>query len=308
LRFDFDPARAVTLTLIQVVLTFVVVLVLTRLGAYVAGDASLPVAPRRYLSVSRSETALNAGAIIAALLFVAGPMAATTVAGLNADLGRLLAEPPVRLAMLTSAVLAFGSALLSVMLSLALTMARRALALDRRAGAKTLLERAADTGAGFVLVVPPIVIGAGWFLLLRHAGDAFAVAPVMVVTVNAVMAMPFAVRAIRPAYDAASERQERICTQLGIAGWNRLKLVDWPSLRRPLATAFAFAMALSLGDLGVIALFGSDSVQTLPYLLLARMGSYRTEDAAGLALLLGLVCLGLVMTAHWVGREMHRDG
>ena len=43
-------------------------------------------------------------------------------------------------------------------------------------------------------------------------------------------------------------------------------------------------MALSLGDLGVIALFGSDAVQTLPYLLLARMGSYRTADAAGLAL------------------------
>ena len=47
-------------------------------------------------------------------------------------------------------------------------------------------------------------------------------------------------------------------------------------LRRPLLTGFAFAMALSLGDLGVIALFGSDSVQTLPYLLLERMGSYRT--------------------------------
>jgi thiamine transport system permease protein len=56
-------------------------------------------------------------------------------------------------------------------------------------------------------------------------------------------------------------------------------------------------MALSLGDLGVIALFGSDAVQTLPYLLLARMGSYRTEDAAGLALLLGVVCLALMMLA-----------
>ena len=135
-----------------------------------------------------------------------------------------------------------------------------------------LLEHATDTGAGFVLVVPPIVIGAGWFLLLRHGGDVFAVAPVMVVAVNAVMAMPFAIRAIRPAHDAASERHERLCAQLGISGWNRLRLIDWPSLRRPLATAFAFAMALSLGDLGVIALFGSDAVQTLPYLLLGAHG------------------------------------
>ena len=130
-----------------------------------------------------------------------------------------------------------------------------------------MLEHATDTGAGFVLVVPPIVVGAGWFLLLRHVGDVFAIAPLMVVSVNAVMAMPFALRAVRPAYDAASERHERLCAQLGIAGWNRLMLIDWPSLRRPLATAFAFAMALSLGDLGVIALFGSDLVETLPYLL-----------------------------------------
>jgi thiamine transport system permease protein len=153
-----------------------------------------------------------------------------------------------------------------------------------------------------VLVVPPIVIGAGWFVLLRHFGDVFAVAPVMVVTVNAVMAMPFAIRAIRPAHDAASERHERLCAQLGISGWNRLRLVEWPALRRPLTTALAFAMALSLGDLGVIALFGSDAVQTLPYLLLARMGSYRTDDAAGLALLLGLLCLALMMLADRLGK------
>jgi thiamine transport system permease protein len=62
-------------------------------------------------------------------------------------------------------------------------------------------------------------------------------------------------------------------------------------------------MALSLGDLGVIALFGSDSVQTLPYLLLARLGSYRTADAAGLALVLGLLCLALMLLAGRLGKE-----
>jgi hypothetical protein len=104
-----------------------------------------------------------------------------------------------------------------VALSLSLVMARRALALNRRVGAKTLLEHATDTGAGFALVVPPIVIGTGWFLLLRTVSNVFAVAPVMVVTVNAVMAMPFAIRAIRPGYDAASERHERI-------GWSTGRL------------------------------------------------------------------------------------
>lgn len=303
LRFDFDPARAVALTLLQIALTAAVVAALARLGANMTGDASLPVAPHRYLANSAAGTALDVLLILAALAFVAGPMAATVAAGLQADLARLAGEAAVRKAALTSVVLAFVSALLAAALSLALAMARRALALSRRGGGRSTLEFLTDTGAGFVLVVPPIVIGAGWFLTLRHLGDVFAVAPAMVAAVNAVMAMPFAIRAVRPAYDAASERHERLCAQLGIAGWARLRLIDWPVLRRPLATAFAFAMALSLGDLGVIALFGSDSVQTLPYLLLARMGSYRTQDAAGLALLLGLVCLLLVLVADRLGKE-----
>jgi thiamine transport system permease protein len=264
----------------------------------------LSVALRRFFAPDRGETVLDAVLILLALLFVAGPMAATVAAGLDADLTRLAGEDAVRRATLTSIVLALLSALLSAALSLALVTMRRALALRRKNGAKkSLLEHAADTGAGFVLVVPPIVIGAGWFLVLRHVGAVFVVAPVMVATVNAVMAIPFAIRAVRPAYDAASERHEKLCAELGISGWTRFRLIDWPSLRRPLATAFAFAMALSLGDLGVIALFGSDTVQTLPYLLLARMGSYRTADAAGLALILGLVCLALVLLADRLARE-----
>ena len=303
LRFDFDPARAVALTVLQVLLTAIVVAALARLGANVTGDANLSVASSRIREATRTETLLNSLVIALALLFVAGPMLATVLAGLDADLGRLAGESTVLRATATSLVLAVLSALLSVCLSLSLVMARRALELERRTGSRSLLERLADTGAGFVLVVPPIVIGAGWFILLRHTGNVFLLAPVMVVAVNAVMAMPFAIRAIRPAYDAASERHERLCALLGIGGRARFRLVDWPVLRRPLFTAFAFAMALSLGDLGVIALFGSDAVQTLPYLLLARMGSYRTEDAAGLALLLGLLCLALMTLVDWLGKR-----
>jgi thiamine transport system permease protein len=303
LRFDFDPTRAVTLTILQIALTMAVVAALMRLGANITGDANLPIAPRRYVTVSMQETAFNSVLLALALLFVAGPMLATVIAGLDADLARLAGEPAVRQATITSIVLATLSAALSATLALSLVMARRALALGRGAGRKTFLENVVDTGSGFVLVVPPIVIGAGWFVLLRHFGNVFAVAPAMVVTVNAMMAMPFAIRAIRPAHDAASERHERLCAQLGISGWNRLRLVEWPVLRRPLMTALAFAMALSLGDLGVIALFGSDAVQTLPYLLLARMGSYRTDDAAGLALLLGLLCLALMMLTDRLGKD-----
>ena len=49
LRFDFDPARAVALTALQVGLTAASVYALTRLGGDVTADASLQVAHRRHL-------------------------------------------------------------------------------------------------------------------------------------------------------------------------------------------------------------------------------------------------------------------
>jgi len=303
LRFDFDPARAIALTLVQVALTALIVFVLFQLGATMTADASLPAAPRRSVFPRPAETSFNFGVLLLALVFVAGPMAATVIAGLGADLPRLAGERAVLDATATSLILAGLAAFLCLLLSIALVMARRSLEMSRGGRRARLLERLTDTGASMVLIVPPIVIGAGWFILLRHFGDVFAFAPLMVVAVNAAMALPFTMRAIRPAYDAASARHEKLCLALGIRGWSRFRLVDWPALRRPAATGLAFAMALSLGDLGVIALFGSDRVKTLPYLLFERMGSYRTADAAGLALFLGILCLGLMFIATYWGKR-----
>jgi thiamine transport system permease protein len=303
LRFDFDPARAVALTLGQIALTVAAVRLLARLGADPAREPNAGVSPRRYVTVTAAEAFANAALILVAALFVLAPMAAMVVSGLAADLVRLAGEGPVRSACLTSLAFSALSALSAAALSLALVRARHALeARRRRGGARLFLERGVDTGAGFVLVVPPIVIGAGWFVLVRHFGDVFAIAPFMVIAVNAVMAMPFVVRAIRPAHDAAAERHDRLAASLGIVGWNRFRLVDWPSIRRPLATALAFAMALSLGDLGVIALFGSNAVKTLPFLLFERMGSYRTADAAGLALIIAALCLALMTLSDHLAR------
>lgn len=293
LRFDFDPARALALTVLQLLLTVAIVAALFRLGATMAGEASLSVSSRRHSVPGPAETVLNTAAVALGALFVAGPIVAVVVVGLGADLPRLAADPAVHGAVATSLVLALCAGLLCVALTWALVRGRRA------AEARRLwrLERAMDAGASLILVVPAIVLGAGWFILLRRFADVFALAPVMVVAVNAAMAAPFALRAIRPAHDAAAERHDRLCASLGIAGLDRLRLVDWPALRLPLATALAFAMALSLGDLGVIALFGSDSVRTLPYLLFQRMGSYRTADAAGLALILAALCFVLMWIA-----------
>lgn len=297
LHFDFDIARAVALTLLQLGLTIAVLLFLSRAGRPSEEAFSLHTARRRFDHPSRREKFFHAMVIIAGLLFVILPMAGTVLSGLAADLSRLLGERIVWKAILTSMILGAGAAALSLGISLALVTAREYLATKRRHAPPGIFERSLDLGASLIMVVPPIVIGAGWFILSRHYVDPFSLAPIMVISVNAAMAVPFAFRILRPPWDTAASRHNRLCAQLGVAGWSRLWLIDWPVLKRPLGVAFAFAMALSLGDLGTIALFGNNTIQTLPYLLLQRMGSYRTDDAAGLALVLGLLCLALMMVA-----------
>lgn len=290
LHFDFDPARAVALTFAQLTLTLFILLALRMTGRPSEEGFTLARTTKRYAKPSAPERFFNITAIAIGFLYVALPVIGIVISGLAADLIQLLSERTVWRAISTSLALGFSAALLSVILSLSLVIAREATKSAHLAGLF-------DTGASLILVMPPIVLGAGWFILLRHFTDPFLMAPFMVVTVNAAMAMPFAVRLLRPAWDTSAARHNRLCAQLGITGFNRLKLIDWPSIRKPFGMAFAFAMALSLGDLGTIALFGSDALLTLPYLLFQRMGSYRTFDAAGLALILGILCLGLMMIA-----------
>nr|WP_210278085.1 thiamine/thiamine pyrophosphate ABC transporter permease [Phyllobacterium myrsinacearum] len=309
LHFDFDIARAVSLTLLQLGLTIAILLLLSLTGRPAEEGFSLQTTARRFERPGRTTRFVNTTIIVLGLLFVGLPMAGTLVSGLGADLLRLMTEFIVWRAILTSIVLGAGAALLSVLISLALVMAREYQQSRRQAASPGPFERGLDLGASLIMVVPPIVIGAGWFILSRHAINPFSLAPVMVICVNAAMAVPFAFRILRPAWDTAASRHNRLCLQLGISGWNRLRLIDGPALRLPMGVAFAFAMALSLGDLGTIALFGNDSIQTLPFLLLQRMGSYRTQDAAGLALILGVLCLLLMFAAdRGATRLARQDG
>jgi len=107
--------------------------------------------------------------------------------------------------------------------------------------------------------------------------------------------MPFAVRVLEPALDDHHHQTARLATSLGISGPAKWRLIDLPVLTRPILTALSFAMALSLGDLGAVALFGSSDLVTLPWLVYSTLSSYRTNDADGLALILGVICLALTI-------------
>ena len=309
LAFDFDMARAVLLTILQLTLTATVVVVVLLLGAdAAAGDTTGLTGSRRVRRAGGRPSPAVLATLLLAGLFVGAPVAAVLLRGIVAVTPELLARADIHRALATSLSIGLASGALAMLAAVALGLvAADAGARRRFRGSPGPVERLALAIPSLVLVVPAMVIAAGWFIALRAFGLHAGAAPLVVVAINAAMAMPFAARLVSPALRASAERSDRLAQSLGLHGFDRFRLVTWPALRAPGAAALALSMALSLGDLGVVALFGSADLVTLPLMILRSMGSYRTADAAALAFLLALLTMGLTFLAVYLARPAIRE-
>jgi len=306
LRFDFDPGRAVALALLQIALTGAVLAALAMLPGPADPGMTSGKPPRRPDGQTIRARLVDGALLVTAAAFIGLPLASLIVAGMKADFGKLVSQPAFLQALITSLSIALAAGLLAVLAALAIVRARRAVLVARTKTAGTRTFAATLGGvSSLVLLAPPIVLATGWFMALRPLGDPARFAAVLIVCINMLMALPFVIRVVEPAFAIHMQRTARLASSLGLAGFSRLRYVDWPGLRKPLLTALSFAMALSLGDLGAVALFGSGNLVTLPWLVYSRLGSYRTNDADGYALLLGLLCL-VLSVAGTAGQDFSR--
>ncbi|MDL2404286.1 thiamine/thiamine pyrophosphate ABC transporter permease ThiP [Rhizobium calliandrae] len=307
LRFDFDPGRAVALSLLQIIVTAAILGAMALLPAPDDHGLTAGRAVRRIDGALLGAKLIDCALLLFTALFVGLPLASVVVTGFKADLLRLIGQATFLQATLTSLTIALGAGILAILTSFAIIRARSVISAGRRKapGLRGLAIALSGTSS-LVLLVPPIVLATGWFLALRLFVDPSRFAALLIVVINALMALPFVIRVIEPAYAVHRRRTERLAASLGLQGSSRLQLIDWPGLRKPFFTALSFAMALSLGDLGAVALFGSDSLMTLPWLVYSKLGSYRTNDADGLAFILGLVCL-LLTIAGTAGQGGHEN-
>lgn len=295
LRFDFDPGRAVSLAFLQIVVTALILGAMALFPAPADTGSGSGRPGKRFDGEGRGARLADGCVLAIATAFLCLPLLSIVVTGLGADFGRLVRESSVQRAAITSLLVSASAGGLSVLLGVLLIRAMGALQDRRMSLPARSFSSLLSAVSSLVLLVPTVVLATGWFMVLRSFGEVAGYAPAVVVGINALMALPFVMRVLRPAFVQHLAGTGRLAASLGIRGWARLRLVDFPVLWRPLAMALSFAMALSLGDLGAVALFGSQNVMTLPWLIYSRMGSYRTVDADGLALLLGLMCLALTM-------------
>lgn len=285
-RFDFDLGHAAGLALLQAATGAAAALAAFGAAAgFGAGlDRPFPIhAPqgwRRWADVL---------SIIVAALFLLVPMVAILSKGL-AGLTQLPAS--VWPALQRSVLVALASTVvtLAIALPLAVEVARK--------GTRWL-----DLVAVLPLATSGLALGTGLFLLVQPFASPSSLALPVTVAVNTLLSLPFAYRLLLPPARALTADYGQLAASLGLQGTARLRLLTLPRLRRPLGLSAGLTAALSMGDLGVIALFADDAKATLPLAIQRLQGAYRIEAAAGASLLLVASTLAIFVAFDQWGRH-----
>ncbi len=282
LRFDFDLGAAARLALVQLVLTgaaFALALRLVRVAGFGAGLDRAP----GLRGPGGWRRGADAAWIAAAALFLTLPLAALAARGLPAVAG------------LPAGIWAAAGRSLAV--ALAATGLTLALALPLAAGG-----RLAALAATLPLAMSALALGTGLFLMLTPVVAVPRLALPVTVGVNAALALPFAFRILAPALRQARDDHGRLAAALGMPAAAVWRWVYLPRMARPLGLAAGLTAALAMGDLGVVALFATES-PTLPLQVQRLMGAYRMDQAAGAAVLLVALSLALFALFDAGGRR-----
>ena len=303
LSYDYDPARAALLSLLQMVCCLGLVMLSQRLSkALPAGNASL--VGWRAVNRSLGSRMRDGLFIMLALLLLLPPLLAVMVDGARQGVSGLFHQPALWQAAWTSLRIALAAGLLAVLLTMLLLWSSREL----RQRQHLLAGQALEMSGMLILAMPGIVLATGFFLLFNSWVGLPEHPDGIVIFTNALMAIPYAMKVLEnPMYDIA-ERYHRLCLSLDIHGWRRVRMIELKALKRPLAQALAFACVLSIGDFGAVALFGSADFRTLPFYLYQQIGAYRSADGAVTALLLLLLCFMLfTLIEKLPGRHANAD-
>ncbi|MCY4315589.1 MAG: thiamine/thiamine pyrophosphate ABC transporter permease ThiP [Roseovarius sp.] len=287
-RFDFDLGRAAMLSAIQMALTIAAAgfaLGLVRGDSFGTG---LGRSLQRWDGAKPVSRILDGTWVALASFFLLLPISAIMASGLPA-----LTEMPHEV--WRSAVISIAVAVASAILLLGMALP---MSLAIAAGRSGFLELAGLMG----LAVSPLVIGTGLFIMIVQFANPLRLALPVTALVNALTVLPFALRILVPETREIIQGQGRLAMSLDMDGPAFLRLVHLPRIRAQIGFAAGLSMALSIGDLGVIALFADSETATLPLTMYRLMGAYRMESAAGAALLLLALSFGLFWIMDRGGR------
>ncbi|WP_163834423.1 ABC transporter permease subunit [Spartinivicinus ruber] len=290
LRYDYEPGFAVLLATLQLLITAPIALML-----FYYQPTLKQTKKTAYKKPTRFVTRWLLTPILAMTsLWVLLPLLALLLEAVNLDSLSGLSTQILINAGLKSLIIAVSASFFSVCMALGVNALLFNLSTQDKAnthlkGIKKHWAIIVEGVSANILYFPAIVLATGWFILLWKLTDVFQYTLWLVIFINALMAMPFAIRIIRVPFFQVASHYQQLSMHLGITGWHWWKMA-WPVLSTAIGQAAALAFVLSLGDMGIVALVGDPDFITLPLLVYQYLSNYQYPQAAVLSVILVASC------------------
>ena len=317
IRFDFSIAKAAALSLIQVAIVACVIFLLTFFENGLSNNSAIylplgnrlnqenfPRAPLRNYNKGIVINLIKDISWLSPLIFIIFlPFFAVILSGFSESLIKVLKWEIFWESLKNTILIAFLSSSLAISLGFLLAYSKVILRGSNFFGRNFFLGLI-ESSILIYLAIPAIVLGTALFIVLRKFADVVALSWLILVLSNVFLCLPFVVRIIEPRLFSLESKHKALYKSLGLVGAKKFFAVTLPGLNVELGLALGIALAFSVGDLSVIALFGSNDFQTIPWLIYQTAGRYGLSDANALALLLLVVTFFFFFCSKFLVRKV----
>lgn len=171
------------------------------------------------------------------------------------------------------------------------------------------MDRALEPLLLLPLGTSAVTLGLGMLLVFSKPPLDWIRLPGMLPIAHSLIAFPFVVRGLKPAFAGIPSRLREAAATLGASPWKVWQVVDFPIALQAILSSAAFAFAISLGEFGATSIIVRPDFPTMPvgiYRLLAQPGGLNYGQAMAMATLLMLFCAIAVLMIER-GQESGRN-
>lgn len=294
---DFELLFAVVLSLIQLVICLGLMLLLRKL---------LPKHSPQLLKIAQCyqpklpfrKKLISYFIVIIGAAFILLPLIAIVFDGIYAFSFQRISSTLIQ-AMFTSIGVALCSALLALILAVSLLWTNNRLLLF---GYSKISQYFMLSGS-LILAIPSMVLSTGFFLLFYAMIDSTWLVFLLVVITNCFLSLPFILKYLESPSADLLKQYDLLSQSLGLSSVNYLCFVEFNALKRLYLYCFVLSAIMSMGDFGVIALFGGQDFITLPYYLYEQISHYRLNEANFTALLLLVISFLLISLFDYANKS-----
>jgi thiamine transport system permease protein len=309
----FNLPLAAFLSLVQMALTFAIMVIYTRYQARTSrglrrrsagSNARRPANARQWLVV--------VSLIAVTVIGLAAPLLALVVRSFTLGGGftlryyAALAENPRQSAFFVPPIQAVTNSLTIAVVALAISLPLGVIAAYVLARRRNRWTAALDPLLLLPLGTSAVTLGFGYIIALGPLRTSFWLTPIA----HALIALPFVVRTFLPSLRAFDVRLREAAATLGAAPGVVWRRIDLPLLMRPLLVAAVFAFTISLGEFGATLLIVQPDRPTMPtvvYRLLGQPGLLNYGQALAMSTVLMVVTLVALVLIEQLGADERRE-